>query len=281
MRYFALRSNYSRLCLHLTIFGVCLLPAGHRCFSQDGIPRSPTIAEVSAKIARGNAGVTTEFWKRVKDRTPLVELVEPDSRRAVVTFIWRGDGETKNVQLVGGRPGPNGHPMLQRLAGSNLWYVTQEMHLSSRGGYAFRVNVPESESTDIDELAASFAMSPPQTDPNNSNRSMMFSIFELPEAPPQVWIERDPKLPMGTVSEHKLKSSQLDQTRSIVLYEPAQAKTDEPNNLLVFFDAAYYTTDAMVPTATILDNLIAANEIRPRQPSLYETCHLLVHENVT
>lgn len=247
----------------VTLIGASSLLARQTCCSQETEPLSARIRDVSEQIAHGSPEAMTQFWDSLKGKTPIVEEIENDTTHAHVTFLWKGDRKTTSVQLVGGRPGPNGHPMLQQLSGSNIWYVTQEMHLASRGTYAFRVNVPKSESTNLDDLAVSYAKSPPQSDPNNTNRSMMFSIFELSHAPKQPWLKIEPALPKGKVSEHKLKSLSLDRVRSFVLYEPAQTIDNEPNNLVVFFDAAYYTTPELVPATTILDNLIAANKIGP------------------
>lgn len=255
--------NCWRMLFHTTLIVASPILSPRACFSQKTEPVSAAIRDVSERIAQGNAEAVANFWDNVEGKTPIVEKVENDATYANVTFLWRGDRKTTSVQLVGGRPGPSGHPMLQRVPGSDIWYVTQEMHLASRGSYAFRVNVASSESTNLDELAVAYAKSPPQSDPNNANRSMMFSIFELPHAPPQPWIKIDPAIPRGKISIHKITSSQLDQVRSIVLYEPAQTTDEKPNNLVVFFDAAYYTTAELVPTTTILDNLIAANKISP------------------
>lgn len=233
------------------------------CYSQEKRPLSARIRDVSERIVQDRARAVGQFWESVKGKTPIVEQIENDANHVLVTFLWKGNRKTTSVQLVGGRPGPNGHPMLRQLAGTNIWYVTQEMNLASRGSYAFRVNVPESESTDIEDLAVSYAKSPPKSDPNNSNRSMMFSVFELSHAPPQPWVKDDVTLRKGKISEHSIQSSCLDQTRSIVIYEPARKADDGSNNLVIFFDAAYYATSRFVPTTTILDNLIAANEISP------------------
>jgi len=94
------------------------------------------------------------------------------------------------------------------------------------------------------------------------------SVLEMPDAPPQPWIARRPGVPAGRVEKHQFKSVALKNEREIaVLLPPQYSPHAEPYPLLVLFDEHAYLGEAgessLVPTPTILDNLISEARIRP------------------
>src|SRR5262249_8666025 len=57
---------------------------------------SPRIQSLRAEIAAGRS--TGAFWKEMAEHgTPLVEPFDSDDKYYLVTFLWRGQHETKNV----------------------------------------------------------------------------------------------------------------------------------------------------------------------------------------
>src|SRR5689334_4247053 len=63
---------------------------------RDPVP-SPKIEAIRRQVESGNTN-TTEFWSAAaKEGTPLVEPLDP--RYDVVTFLWRAQGDTRNVFL--------------------------------------------------------------------------------------------------------------------------------------------------------------------------------------
>ena len=63
---------------------------------QDPNP-SPRMDALRKQAASGNADIET-FWKQVTaEGTPLVESIEKDPQHQLVTFLWRGTSETRNV----------------------------------------------------------------------------------------------------------------------------------------------------------------------------------------
>ena len=138
------------------------------------------------------------------------------------------------------------------------------MHNKTRMTYGFRVNAPVKSFASIDELAASMMKFPPKPDPQNPYRSLIFSVLELPLAPPQPWSRINADVPTGKQLNYEIASRVLMAKRKITVYTPAGYDTgNTPCNLLVFFDAETYTNKLVIPAPVILDNLIAGKSIAP------------------
>jgi enterochelin esterase family protein len=94
------------------------------------------------------------------------------------------------------------------------------------------------------------------------------SIVEMPEAPAQPWIGEKPGIPRGKIEKRRFKSALLRNEREIAIYlPPGYSRNDKPYPLIVLFDEMAYLGDperfVLVPTPTIIDNLIAAKRIPP------------------
>ena len=96
----------------------------------------------------------------------------------------------------------------------------------------------------------------------NPNQLGRLSVVELPDAPPQPWVVKNPETPAGTVEEHEIRSELLDTERLISVYTPAAYDTEAtPYHLLVLFDKDIY--ESVVPVHLTLDNLVAASRLPP------------------
>jgi enterochelin esterase family protein len=84
----------------------------------------------------------------------------------------------------------------------------------------------------------------------------------MPDAPPQPWTGKRPGVPAGRIDKHSYTSVALKNDREVTVYLPPQYSPQaEPYPLLVLFDEDAYLS--LVPTPTILDNLIADRRIPP------------------
>lgn len=219
---------------------------------------SPTLQQLAGQLKQG--GDTRTFWHdRQQQGTPLVETVADAPNERLVTFLWRG--ARNNVRLFGSPSG--GHDALQRLADSDVWFVTYQAPSSARLSYQLAPDVPEGN--DRRGLLATA-----QRDPLNPRRfgnhtdepHLTRSVLELADAPPQPWLEARTDVAHGTLERQVLKSKILGNTRDVYLYRPAGwADAGQDRGLLVLFDAHAYTRQ--VPTPTVLDNLIADGLIPP------------------
>lgn len=242
--------------------------------------QSPTIKQLRKEFAAGRRD-TREFWRRIAQTgTPLVEAIANNERYCLVTFLWRGNANTRHVLITGSFSAfafnvIGAHSQLflmKRLIGSDVWYCTVKLPVDARFNYSLSPNDPLT----FDGPRAAQREATWQADPLNRHpwrfrtglkledlsKFEYTSGVELPAAPPQPWIVKHADIPPGTVERHRIKSLLLGDEHDIWVYTPAGYQSSvEPNALLFLFDADPYLD--LVPTPVILDNLIAAARIPP------------------
>lgn len=231
---------------------------------------SPAIAALRKEIASDPPGATGRFWKTIaRDGSPLVEPYGSGGKYHLVTFLWRGDSTTRNVVVVGPdwgslRPADN---TMSNIPSSGIWYLTRRLPSGARFDYRLSVNDPLTS----DEKASAIRRSTVRADPLNPRkgecepgaaRDECRSVVELPGAPPQPWLIKQPGRPEGRVERHTIHSAIQKLDRTIHIYTPPGYRRDgAPNHLLVLFDGPAYLSEYSLPTT--MDNLIAAGKIPP------------------
>ena len=71
--------------------------------TDNDIIQSPRIAALRQELEAGNSPALDAFWREVAEKdAPLFEPVEGNEQQMLVTFLWRGDEETRNVVVIGG-----------------------------------------------------------------------------------------------------------------------------------------------------------------------------------
>jgi enterochelin esterase-like enzyme len=225
---------------------------------------SPRLAALAKEIKAGNRDALNAFWLELKDKAPLVEPVAGDERRLWVTYVWRGDGETRRVDMTGGLPtGDDFTKPLARLLDTDLWYRTERLPNDARFTYSFFLNLDKPRPGDKDAMQKLFTQL--RRDPFNPRTFVSppnSAIVELPAAPPQPWLKRASSLPQGEIKLHKIKSEILKEERAVRIYTPpGYDPKGKPCGLLIYFDGE--AVPFAVPLPTILDNLIDAKKIPP------------------
>lgn len=237
-----------------------------------GISRAPYAVPAIEALQKGppSPKAVERFWQGVAERgTPLVTPIAEDSRHQLVTFLWRGDSNTKNVVVLGSfETRPLTDYVMDHIPDTDVWHLTIKIPAGARFVYNLSINDPLVEDGPrADERAAT-----QQADPLNPKKSWNFtagasiheysSMVELPGAPPQPWIAKRPGVPEGRLESTKFKSDLLGNERQITIYTPpAYRKDGGPADLVVVFDENAYID--RVPTPTIVDNLIAEGKIQP------------------
>lgn len=235
---------------------------------QDPNP-SPRIDALRRQAASGNADINA-FWKQVAaEGTPLVESIEKDPQHQLVTFLWRGTSETRNVFpngsfKIGGR-----YPLdyvFHQIPLTDVWYLTVRLPIGARFTYGLSVNDPLVFNGFQPERFATT-----QVDPLNphrwgcapgATRYDCQSMAEIKGAVPQPWIVKNSSIPAGTIEKQKIHSELLKNEHDLSIYLPAGYRANAtPYDLVIIFDESAYLTK--VPTPLILDNLIAASKIPP------------------
>lgn len=243
---------------------VCLCCAATAAHAQP-VSESPTLRQLA-----GDKGHRREklraFWSRVTESgTPIVEPIEGDNERELVTFVWRDDRRTKNVgvMLTAAK-----HPLepLTQLPGTDVWFLSTPVPKGARFTYRLAVNAPlVTEGPGLPLLLASLRSDPLNHHPwacvDETNPKTCESSVEMHGAPDQPWAVSVGSS-KGRLESSRFASTLLHNERSVTVYTPAgESAAREPYDLLIVFDEGAYLS--LVPTPTILDNLIAAGRIRP------------------
>ena len=234
------------------------------------IPASQRVAALQNKLQKGDRSALTRFWEDVRKLgTPIIEPAPSDSKNVLVTFLWHGNEATRNVviflQTGGLNPADN---QMTHLPDSDVWYRSYIFRKDARFLYTFSPN-DDLTPLNMPNLDWQKRFANVQTDPLNPKRypptanateRNVQSVVELHEAPPQPWVVRRAGVPTGKVEKHIIKSGILSNERNLWVYLPAnyQARA-KPYPVLILFDGQSYLD--LVPTPTILDNLIASGKI--------------------
>ena len=247
---------------------------------------SARIEGLRRDIEAGRANALDAFWEAVAaEGAPLVEAIPDIDDEVLVTFVWRGSSETNSVRvcnddILAGTPRDSA---MARLGYTDVWHKTYRLPADVRFEYVFALNDPElsgEKPWSWQEKAAALVV-----DPLNPRRYLIpddgehpewndfwgpwstwtkreQSLAELPAAPRQPWVIERSDVPKGRIDKHVFESAIPANRRVVYVYTPARYEAQsEPSGLLVLSDAWAYR--AMIPTPTILDNLIAEGSVPP------------------
>ena len=219
--------------------------------------RSPRIEQLRRDLESGKAD-TTPFWAEIKSSgTPLIERLPGGTKHALVTFLYRGGPDTRNVVVFlsdfgGVRPADH---MMSRLGQTDVWFLTVRLPGQARFIYRLSINDPLDNpfhgalmggTLKLDEL-------------NPHHFFNIGSIAELPDAPQQPWLQKP--VQAGIVSDAQTITSRLlKKNRKLWVYlPPGYEQSRSASNLVILFDGTMYANRLAAPTT--LDNLIAAKRL--------------------
>ena len=244
-------------------------------FSQElPVPKSGKIIELENAVAGGNSDAVRNFWAFVEaNGTPLIEPIDGDQTNSLVTFVWRGNGETRNVLVQTPYFQWNmGRRRMQQVGDTNVWYKTEKIASDTRFCYRFSVNDPRLPIGNPYEWRQ-FTV-PLLNDPFNSKHftyvidddlpgdyESIESLLDLPLAPKSPFIVFDKDVKHGELTKTQFKSNILPDERRIWYYTPPGYTTKKKYPLVIFLDGWDYLNH--IPAQTTLDNLIAAGKIEP------------------
>jgi enterochelin esterase-like enzyme len=235
---------------------------------------APRIAELSARVPSArltgeSPRVIAEFWGRLaREGAPIIDVYPADSAYMLVTFVYRDTAGIQRLVLTNGVAGwlPE-LAELHLLEGTDIWYRSIVLPKNVRISYGFEKNgslLPFWADT-----GAATAFSRSRKDPLNPNTDSSTLVAGTrsklvgPAATPQPFVIRHPSVAAGRVDSISLESGILRERRRAWVYTPAGFRIRERLPLLVLFDGGAYLSDAFIPTATILDNMIAQKKIPP------------------
>jgi enterochelin esterase family protein len=260
---------------------------------QGGEPSSPRVAALTRELESGNTDALGAFWRAVeREGTPLVEPIPGDDTAYLVTFLWRDDSaDLRNVVACSHALGWSFvRNQMTRLPGSDVWYHTYRLPAATRTGYWLSPNdslVYLLDMQDRAERMATWVADPlnrtpfvfPKDEDDPDDKEALHSMIVLPGAPAQPWAEARSAVPAGHVEKDHIRSDILGNERRVWVYTPPgytphtpagtpsaatsgdAADRGQDYTLLVVFDGWAYLR--LVPTPTILDNLLAAGKVPP------------------
>ena len=163
-----------------------------------------------------------------------------------ITIVFRGEAEGVHLKhWVYGLPSSQA---LNRIEGTDVWYVTLELPAGSRVEYKLEVVRGGRGEWIQDPLNPNRAR-----DPFGSNSVAHGTGYEVPS-----WIHPDPTVTPGRIDELMIDSKAFGR-RSFGLYVPARYRRTRRYPLLIVHDGHDYLRYASL--GTILDNLIGRLEI--------------------
>jgi enterochelin esterase-like enzyme len=225
--------------------------------------RSPQLLELWRN--RRAPGAIARFSRQLEGRAPLVEPIAGDPRGDVlITIVHRAPPRTRYVAVFGGPFKGAANTALAQFEDSDLWFVTARAPRDSRFTYRLYAGDPLGGTSSLEAWSAAFRRS--ILDPWNPRQFERASLLELPDAPPQPFLQRGAGVPAGRIVQAALRSRILDEERKLGVYLPPGFVAGRGRYpYIVVFDGLTYgiSADALVPTPAILDNLIAQNKLPP------------------
>jgi enterochelin esterase-like enzyme len=239
-------------------------------YSAVGPDDSPTIAQLQKTLASGDTAALKIFWASIrKSGAPLIEPIRNEKGFSFVTFLWRGDDQTRNVVIFDGVAGFDAKDRMLHLGHTDVWYKTYRVRNDAR--FAYNLS-PNDSLTSFDDVKGDEAMrnrlAMLQVDPLNRHRCPTTfgaygadsSYVQLPDAPPLLWNSPSKPDRKGKVAVTTIQSDSLKGEKKLWIYTPAGfTKGGASYPLLVLFDGDRNVM--WIPR--ILDILIAQGRIPP------------------
>ncbi|MFE7119327.1 enterochelin esterase [Streptomyces sp. NPDC057654] len=229
-------------------------------------PRLTRLAREMAAARSWNArsAVLGAFWNEVRTTgTPMTEPIEGDPGHRAVTFLWRGDTETRQVLLLVNRLLDRcdlAASLMRRLPGTDVWHLTYRLRADHRGSYRIAPDTTGFARSELERLADTAVRDPHNTRTVPTRwHGRPSSAFELPEAPARPWETRRDGVARGTVRQHRVASAALGSEREVWTYEPPVPGGG--TDTLVLLDGDMWF--GQIGIENTLDNLIADGAIPP------------------
>lgn len=263
-------ASRSILLLVLLCLGTNVVLGQSPTYSAAGADDSPAIVRLRHQLKTAHAAGVQQFWESVqRTGAPLIESVPGEKSYSFVTFVWRGNAETRNVVIFDGVAGFDAKDRMQLIDGTDVWYKTYRVRNDARFAYNFS---PNDSLEPFDKVKGDEAMKKRlavfQTDPLNPHRcpttfgayGAESSYVALPDAGPLLWASSLQGIRRGKLEQNQIHSRLLDRDKKLWVYTPPGFQhANRPYPLLVLFDGD--RNSMWIPK--ILDLMIAHGQIPP------------------
>jgi len=237
---------------------------------MDKLIISPRINLLKSELKNNisNDKILENFWSELeKSGTPIVEEISEASDTVLVTFLYKGTEDTKNVVVLSDLSKFNYKTsQIEQILGTNIWYKTYEIRNDVRFLYNFSVN--DLLDDDMDKRFSNLTydlLNPakfifPKYDEDPEDIERVSSLVELPYTDKFYWSIQNNTSQKGTVEVHKFHSELLNNERRIWMYTPhGHSKDVAPYGAVVVTDGFQYIN--MLSAPVVLHNLISEGKI--------------------
>lgn len=228
---------------------------------------SNTISNLKKQIGKGNTEAIPEFINNIKKSgTPLIE--ELDEAHSLVTYIYLGDENTKNVILVPDGDGwdkPDENAM-ERIEGTDIFYLTAKMPNDVMFDFRFSINDNYGDDYDnrwensIHDIYCTNKLGMKDED---GNVVKVRGSYVIMKNAPRLYYTLDKDIPnKGSIEKREVESKILKNKRNIYFYMPYNYSSKaNPYKVLVLMDGSDYLN--ILNAKNVLDNLIYEEKIPP------------------
>lgn len=237
---------------------------------------SQRIDALTKAIAGGDVNATSSFWAEVeKTGSPIIESAPDSADDMIVTFVARATpgvdlSATPGVFFFGAKP-----PIaaMAPVMGTDVFFKSYRVSKTARSAYG--VLWPRGRTPDpaavmvVPQPNATWELLPDALAHTSTSitrlgaKSTPYDWFEGTAAPQEPYLAARPNVPHGTVATWDFASKTFGDTRKVSIYTPPgyDAKKSGGYGLVLVFDRDEYLS--VVPTPTLLDNLIVDRKIPP------------------
>jgi enterochelin esterase-like enzyme len=226
--------------------------------------------ELVVNLNNNNSNVVDNFWKTIdKDGAPLVEKIDGDENSVLITFLYRGTEDIKNVLIYGGVPGFRySENIMERLHDTDIWYKSYIVRNDVKFKYNFSINYELDN--DYKKIKKNSIIDPLnlnkvvliKDDENPSSEKNISSLVKLEKTKDDRWTTPNENIKKGNVALSRFHSEILEGNRRIWAYTPyGYTENNSPYKLLVLTDGFEYLNFLSAPV--IFDNLIDEGAIPP------------------
>lgn len=225
-----------------------------------------------------NTHVVDNFWNEIKEKgSPIIEEISPDSETILVTFLYKGNDDTRNIIILSPFLGNEYKTsQLEHISNTNIWYKTYELRKDLRIVYNLSVNdLLDDDMTTRDNNLTYDSLNPnkfifPQNDEDPESKELISSLLELPYTDKFIWSVENDYSAKGTLEVHRFHSKLLNNDRRIWVYTPNGYSRDKlPYGVVVTTDGFKYINLLSAPT--VLDNLVSEGKVPPMVGIFIET----------
>ena len=172
---------------------------------------SPRLQRLAEEVRQGDTGATASFWEEMTESgTPLIEPIEGETDRSLVTFLWRATERVGGVDVISLVTGLRDNA-LQLLPGTDVWHRSWPVASDVRATYQFfpRTGGPAEDASAMARLASyvhdplnrhTYTFERDEEDPDGFE--LVRSVLRMPKAAAQPLNERGADVSAGTIEMH-------------------------------------------------------------------------------